>query len=308
MTMDQNEENRIGEIDGEEVFGFVEDLVEEEPGSAFIDEGEEQEAGSAAEDEAMEEEVFGFADDLVEEEPGSAFMDEGEGKETESTETDEATEEEAFGFADDLVEEEAGSVFMDESEYPENAAAGFKEDGEDLRITEEGRRILSKSAEKIRDLLSACRKQAEALLQKESGTEDLLLKAEQKISRIPVAGSLVKYIPEMILLIRSYIRKEYREIPKSHIIEMTAVLIYFLMPFDIIPDSIPVLGLIDDAFTVFLTLHWSREAIDQYMAWRESNRISPAGEEVPGDLDENSGSDTEFVYFNDEDQEMDGQY
>ena len=307
MAMDQNEEKTIGEIDGEETFGFADDLVEEEPGSAFMDGGEEKEPGSAEEDEATEE-AFGFADDLVEEEPGSVFMDEGEVNEAESAETDETLEEEAFGFAEDLVEDEVGSVFMDEGENPESTAAGFEDDGEEVRITEEGRRILSKSAEKIMALLSACRKQAEALLQKESGTEDLLLKAEQKISRIPMAGSLLKYIPEMILMIRSYIRREYREIPKWQIIEMTAVLIYFLMPFDIIPDSIPVLGLLDDAFTIFLTLRWSRETIDQYMAWRESDRISPAGGEESGDLDEDSGSDTEFVYFNDEDLEIAGQY
>ncbi|MBR2736430.1 MAG: hypothetical protein IKD86_03875 [Firmicutes bacterium] len=209
MAMDQNEEKTIGEIDGEETFGFADDLVEEEPGSAFMDGGEEKEPGSAEEDEATEE-AFGFADDLVEEEPGSVFMDEGEVNEAESAETDETLEEEAFGFAEDLVEDEVGSVFMDEGENPESTAAGFEDDGEEVRITEEGRRILSKSAEKIMALLSACRKQAEALLQKESGTEDLLLKAEEKISRIPMAGSLLKYIPEMILMIRSYIRREYR--------------------------------------------------------------------------------------------------
>ena len=146
----------------------------------------------------------------------------------------------------------------------EETEAGFagEADGEQERI-------LRKSAGKIMELLSVCRRKAEKLLEKESGMEKLLLKVERKISRVPKAGGFLKYIPEMILLIRSYIRNEYRDIPKWQIIELTASLIYFLMPLDAIPDAIPVLGWIDDAFTVLFTIRWFRETIDKYMTWRE---------------------------------------
>lgn len=177
-------------------------------------------------------------------------------------ETDFFDHSEESAFHADPENEMDGDGFPDETGEETEAGFAGEADGEQERI-------LRKSAGKIMELLSVCRRKAEKLLEKESGMEKLLLKVERKISRVPKAGGFLKYIPEMILLIRSYIRNEYRDIPKWQIIELTASLIYFLMPLDAIPDAIPVLGWIDDAFTVLFTIRWFRETIDKYMTWRE---------------------------------------
>ena len=51
-----------------------------------------------------------------------------------------------------------------------------------------------------------------------------------------------------------------------------AAIIYFVSPFDVIPDWIPVLGHIDDAFVVTLALKSVRGDLDTFMAW-ETARI-----------------------------------
>ena len=53
---------------------------------------------------------------------------------------------------------------------------------------------------------------------------------------------------------------------------LLAALAYFIMPFDVIPDWIPVLGHIDDAFVVSLALKSVRADLDTFMAW-ETARI-----------------------------------
>jgi len=44
-------------------------------------------------------------------------------------------------------------------------------------------------------------------------------------------------------------------------------LIYFVNPFDIVPDLIPLVGYIDDAFVVTLCLQFLRADLDDYASW-----------------------------------------
>jgi uncharacterized membrane protein YkvA (DUF1232 family) len=47
-------------------------------------------------------------------------------------------------------------------------------------------------------------------------------------------------------LTMAYARGEYRRIPVKSIVIITAALLYFLNPLDVIPDVVPALGLTDD--------------------------------------------------------------
>jgi uncharacterized membrane protein YkvA (DUF1232 family) len=80
------------------------------------------------------------------------------------------------------------------------------------------------------------------------------------------------YLMAMIRLIRDYTRAEYRDISESNLVTIIAALIYFVSPFDVIPDWVPILGHIDDAFVVSLALKTVRADLDTFMAW-ETARI-----------------------------------
>ena len=93
-------------------------------------------------------------------------------------------------------------------------------------------------------------KKAEILLHDENKLEIFLQKIENKLTIVPIVGNALSYIPVMISMIRSYVRKEYTEIPIGSIISMISALIYFVSPVDIIPDFLPVVGYLDDAAVV----------------------------------------------------------
>src|SRR2546421_4833335 len=95
-----------------------------------------------------------------------------------------------------------------------------------------------------------------------------------KINVIPRGpfGDTWPYLLAMIRVVRDYHRAEYRDMPTPKLLIIIAAIIYFVSPFDVIPDWIPVLGHIDDAFVVSLALKSVRSDLDTFMAW-ETARI-----------------------------------
>jgi uncharacterized membrane protein YkvA (DUF1232 family) len=96
--------------------------------------------------------------------------------------------------------------------------------------------------------------------------------AAEKINHIP-RGPFAEtwpYLMAMIRLIRANHRGEYRDIPARNLLVVVAALIYFVSPFDVIPDWVPVFGHIDDAFVVSLALKSVRGDLDTFMAWETS--------------------------------------
>ena len=80
------------------------------------------------------------------------------------------------------------------------------------------------------------------------------------------------YLMAMIRVIRDHQRGDYQDLPTPKLLIIIAAIIYFVSPFDVIPDWIPVLGHIDDAFVVSLALKSVRADLDTFMAW-ETARI-----------------------------------
>jgi len=74
----------------------------------------------------------------------------------------------------------------------------------------------------------------------------------------------------MIRLIRAYQQGEYRDISARNLLLVVAAILYFVSPFDAIPDSVPILGHIDDAFVVRLALRSVGADLDTFMAWETS--------------------------------------
>ncbi|MBP5279205.1 MAG: DUF1232 domain-containing protein [Erysipelotrichaceae bacterium] len=80
---------------------------------------------------------------------------------------------------------------------------------------------------------------------------------------------LKTYIPLLISLIRSYAKKEYKQIPFATIVAIVAALAYFLAPIDLIPDFIPGFGLVDDASIIAFCFLAFKNDLDKYSKWRK---------------------------------------
>ena len=115
---------------------------------------------------------------------------------------------------------------------------------------------------------------AKAYLSDPTRLRKLVEDAVGKINTLPRGpfGESWPYLLAMVRLVRDYQRAEYRDIPAASLLSIVAALIYFVSPFDVIPDWIPVLGHIDDAFVISLALKSVRAELDTFMAW-ETARI-----------------------------------
>ncbi|MBD2770360.1 DUF1232 domain-containing protein [Hymenobacter sp. BT664] len=71
----------------------------------------------------------------------------------------------------------------------------------------------------------------------------------------------------MFRLIKASISGEYTGVPGTTIAAAVAVLIYFLSPIDLIPDFIPVLGLLDDVALVAWFSTTLKTEMDKFHEW-----------------------------------------
>lgn len=75
------------------------------------------------------------------------------------------------------------------------------------------------------------------------------------------------YLQAMLRLIRAYNRGEYREVSVATLVVIVAAIIYLMNPLDLLPDWIPGLGLLDDAFILALAVRRTRKTLDDFMTW-----------------------------------------
>ena len=115
-------------------------------------------------------------------------------------------------------------------------------------------------------------KNAEELLEKTDKLEEILLEIETKLKDIPKIGEALSYIPTLISMVKSYIKKEYTGIPVRTIVAIISALVYFLIPIDVIPDVLPIGGYVDDATVILACIGLVGGDIKDYVEWREKNK------------------------------------
>lgn len=92
-------------------------------------------------------------------------------------------------------------------------------------------------------------------------------KAEKKMH----AGVLQEYwedVQTFFQMLGDYWNGSYREVPFATIAAIVGALAYLICPIDVIPDFIPVIGLVDDAAVIAICLKLVRTDIAAYRAWK----------------------------------------
>jgi len=99
-------------------------------------------------------------------------------------------------------------------------------------------------------------------------------KIEKLAERIPQQlQALWEDVQLLVSLLHDYATGVYRKIPFASIASVAAAIIYFVSPFDAIPDFIPVVGYLDDAAVLALYLRMVRADIDDYREWKNAKKI-----------------------------------
>lgn len=127
------------------------------------------------------------------------------------------------------------------------------------------------STEQAEERLKNNYAEAEEILKDPDKIERFLQRLEKKLKVVPLAGNKLSELPIMASLFRSFVKKEYQEVPIGTIIAILSALIYFVSPIDIVPDSIPVLGYFDDAAVVEACWDLVESDVEEYLKWRKEN-------------------------------------
>ena len=114
---------------------------------------------------------------------------------------------------------------------------------------------------------------AEKLINDPDKMEIFLQRAEQVIQNIPFIGDKLSMLPVMISFLKSYIKNEYREAPVTVPVSIVAALLYLISPKDIVPDKIPVLGLVDDIAVIYFAWKYVKDDLELYQDWRKANGL-----------------------------------
>ena len=84
-------------------------------------------------------------------------------------------------------------------------------------------------------------------------------------------GTFFDDIKTMCEMVKAWAKKEYKGVPTKTIVMVILTLIYIFSPVDVIPDTIPGIGLIDDAAMVKLCLDAARSNIQDFRNWARTH-------------------------------------
>ena len=124
---------------------------------------------------------------------------------------------------------------------------------------------------------------AEEYIRKPTRLKKLLTDAYDKASQKNDMGSIANEVWEtlqtLFRLIKASASGEYTGVPGTTIAAAVAVLIYFISPIDLIPDFLPIVGLLDDAALVVWFSSTLKGEIDKFHEW--GNHPAHAGNRGP---------------------------
>ncbi len=160
-------------------------------------------------------------------------------------------------------------AFYDELPFNEETTFTPESDKEIEQLLK-GKKI---SKEKIKQQLDKFSKKAKKILEDKEEISKLLHKAIalcNELTHLRLIGKHFSDISLTISMIDDYIGKRYTAVPKATIITLTAALLYFITPFDIIPDAIPLIGFADDILVFSSVLSAAKRDISAYKKWKDS--------------------------------------
>merc|ERR1711974_251119 len=129
----------------------------------------------------------------------------------------------------------------------------------------------------------------------DSNLEYLLGKEDKLKEKLEDSGYLEPFSDDLMLfmsLVKDYYRDDYRKIPFKTISAGVIGALYVLNPIDLIPDSIPFIGHIDDALVLKFCLKQARKDLQKYKEWKQEQSATKDKLESNNDTDKTDNDKT----------------
>ena len=132
------------------------------------------------------------------------------------------------------------------------------------------------SIDKAKEIIENGVAEAQDLLSDPAKIDELLENIKAQAANLPetVTGAL-KDIPLLAAMVKSYVTKEYTEVPVKTIASVVAALLYLVKGKDLIPDGLPLVGFVDDLAVVTAVIKLNEPEIEAYKNWKQLKESSP---------------------------------
>ena len=124
------------------------------------------------------------------------------------------------------------------------------------------------STEMARNVLNSEIVEAEEILRNPSKVDDILIQLEDKLKAVPVIGNTLSDLPLMIAMVKAWIQKDYTEVSPKVIALLIGAVLYLFKGKDLIKDSTPIVGHVDDLAVMGLALKLSENELKAFADWR----------------------------------------
>lgn len=121
--------------------------------------------------------------------------------------------------------------------------------------------------ERARQILNNGMEEAETVLKNPDEIANILDQVADKLKEVPLIGSVVTDAPVMVSMVKGYITKEYPNVSGKVIAAIVSAFIYLIKKKDLIPDNIPVLGMLDDIAVLAVALSVIKPELNEYQEW-----------------------------------------
>ena len=126
------------------------------------------------------------------------------------------------------------------------------------------------NTEKAQEVLNSEMENAKSIIDNPEELQNVLNQVEAKLAGLPVLGNLVNDLPVMVDLLQNYISKKYTAISPKVILSVVGAFLYIIKKKDIIPDSVPLVGMLDDIAVVALALQITKPELKAFTDWKVS--------------------------------------
>lgn len=116
--------------------------------------------------------------------------------------------------------------------------------------------------------------QAAKLRDNSEKIRQLVSRATSKLIEATARNRRLKEVREkleaLVRLARAYADGSYRHIPWQAMVSILAAILYFVNPFDLLPDIIPIVGFTDDVSVLLWVFNTLKNEIEAFLQWEKT--------------------------------------